>query len=257
MWSPDETTVRLVPKKAESAHVFASRAFVTVTLAANMRGGMWTQIVYEVKTDRVHPHGPLFPRQLVSHSPTRWITQEALLDMIDAIDADMHAGPGEAEQRKFKEYTQPLDRAYMRTLKSSIRSEVAKLFAAFFLEAESNFQRANLDSTTRCSDSCCYNSRTEQQHRTQTARNIKPLAGASSIGMRWSSASFSQKQDAFWRRENCFHEAQPRSFTRQRRTCWSHWQTITAAKVTTHPLVSRNQRHQRRHQLPLLQREQP
>ena len=33
-----------------SAHVFASRAFVTVTLAANMRGGMWTQIVFDGKT---------------------------------------------------------------------------------------------------------------------------------------------------------------------------------------------------------------
>ena len=37
-----------------SAHVFASRAFVTVTLAANMRGSIWTQIVFEGKTDRVH-----------------------------------------------------------------------------------------------------------------------------------------------------------------------------------------------------------
>ena len=27
--------------------------------------------------------------------------------------------------------------------------------------------------------------------------------------------SFSQKQNAFWRQENCFHEAQPRSLTRQ------------------------------------------
>ena len=78
-------------KRAESAPVFASRAFVTVTLAANMRGGMWTQIVDEVKTNRVRPHGPLFPRQLVSHSPTHWITQEALLNMIDAIDTDMKA----------------------------------------------------------------------------------------------------------------------------------------------------------------------
>ena len=78
-------------KRAESAHVFASRAFVTVTLAANMRGGMWTQSVYEGKTDRVRPHGPLFPRQLASHSPTHWITQEALLDMIDAIETDMKA----------------------------------------------------------------------------------------------------------------------------------------------------------------------
>ena len=104
IWNLDETAVRIVPagergwsKRAEPAHVFASRAFVTVTLAANMRGGMWTQIVYEGKSGRVHPHGPHFPRQLVSHSPTHWITQEALLDMIDAIDADMHARPGDAE----------------------------------------------------------------------------------------------------------------------------------------------------------------
>ena len=110
-------------KKAESAHVFASRASVTVTLAANMRGGM-------------------------SHSPTHWITQEALLDMIDAIDADMHARPGDAEQRNFIAYTQPLDRAHMRAFKSSIRSEVAKHFAEFLLEVESNFEHVNLDSST-------------------------------------------------------------------------------------------------------------
>ena len=77
IWNLDETAVRMVPagergwtKKAEPAHVFASRAFVTVTLAANMRGGMWTQIVYEGTSGRVHPHGPHFPRQLVSHSRT-------------------------------------------------------------------------------------------------------------------------------------------------------------------------------------------
>ena len=133
--------------KAESAHVFASRALVTVTLAANTRGGMWTQIVKE-KTDRVHPPEPLFPRQLVSHSPTHWITQDALLDMIDAIDADMHARHGDAEQRNFTAHTQPLDRAYMRAFKNSIRSVVAKHFAEFFLEAESNFERVNLDSST-------------------------------------------------------------------------------------------------------------
>ena len=103
IWNLDETAVRIVPagdrgwtKRAEPAHVFASRAFVTVTLAANMRGGMWTQIVQEGKSGRVHRHGPHSPRQLVSHSPTHWITQEALLDMIDAIDADMHARPGDA-----------------------------------------------------------------------------------------------------------------------------------------------------------------
>ena len=36
----------------------------------------------------------------------------------------------------------------MRAFKSSIRSEVAKHFAEFFLEAESNFERVNLDSST-------------------------------------------------------------------------------------------------------------
>ena len=157
-------------KRAESTQVFASGALVTVTLAANMRGGMWTQTVCEVKTDRVRPHGRLFPRQLVSHSPTHWVTQDALLDTIDAIDTDMHARPGDAElipwllvldcapqhvakefrsimrdtqphiklcyvQRNCTAYTQPLDRAYMRAFKSSIRSEVAKHFADFFLEA--------------------------------------------------------------------------------------------------------------------------
>ena len=49
IWNLDETAVRMVPagergwsKKGESTHSFASRAFVTVTLAANMRGGMWS-----------------------------------------------------------------------------------------------------------------------------------------------------------------------------------------------------------------------
>ena len=36
----------------------------------------------------------------------------------------------------------------MRAFKSSIRNEVAKHFAEFFLEAESNFERVNLESTT-------------------------------------------------------------------------------------------------------------
>ena len=80
----------------------------------------------------------------------------------------------------------------MRTFKSSIRHEVAKHFAKFFLEAESNFEHVNLDSF-RFSDSCCSRSCT-QQHRTQTTCNIELLADASSIGTRWSSESFSQKQ---------------------------------------------------------------
>ena len=50
--------------------------------------------------------------------------------------------------RNFTAYTQPLDRAYMRAFRNSIRSEVAKHFAEFFSDAESNSERANLDSST-------------------------------------------------------------------------------------------------------------
>ena len=81
-------------------------------------------------------------------------TQDAFLDMIDAIDADMNARPGDAEQRNCTAYTQPLDQAYMRAFKNSIRSEVAKHFAEFFLEAESNFERVNLDSTNSLLREC-------------------------------------------------------------------------------------------------------
>ena len=45
-------------------------------------------------------------------------------------------------------HTQPLDRAYMCAFKNSIRQEVAKHFAEFFLEVESNFEHVNLDSST-------------------------------------------------------------------------------------------------------------
>ena len=61
-------------KRAEPAHVIASRAFVTVTLAANMRG-MWTQIVYEGKSGRVHPHVTSVPLSSSCPTPRRhWIT---------------------------------------------------------------------------------------------------------------------------------------------------------------------------------------
>ena len=55
----------------------------------------------------------------------------------------------------------------------------------------------------QCSASCCSHSCT-QQHRTQTARNIELLADASSIGTRWSSVCFSQKQNVFWRQGELF-----------------------------------------------------
>ena len=233
-------------KKAESAHVFASRAFVTVTLAANVRGVVWTQIVHEGKTDRVHPHGPLFPRQLVSHSPTHWITQDALLDMIVAIDTDMHARPGDAElipwllvldcapQHVVKEFRSimrkpdhtsnyatgsgPSQHTHSRWTEHTCEPSRIRSATRWPNSSPSSTWKSSPTSNMsiwtpahRCSDSCCSHSCT-LPHRPQTARNIELLAGASSIGPRWSSVSFSQKQNAW---ENCSHEAQPSSLTRQ------------------------------------------
>ena len=168
-------------KVARTKELISDRIQVTdvFSLGTLLKPCHWC-LPISMDSDRVHPHGPAFPCQLVSHSPTHWITQDALLDM---IDADMHARPGEAEptpsllvlgcapqhvaaefrsimrdtrphiklcyvQRNFTVYTQPLDRAYMRAFKNSIRQEVAKHFAEFFLEVESNFERVNLDSST-------------------------------------------------------------------------------------------------------------
>ena len=155
IWNLDETAVRMVPagergwtKRAEPAHVFTSRAFVTVTLAANMRGGMWTQIVYEGKSGRVHPHGPAFPRQLVSHSPTRTCTHALVTPSSHPGSwAASCATPGRTSNCATSSELQPLDRAYMRAFKNSIRQEVAEHFAEFFLEVESNFEHVNLDSS--------------------------------------------------------------------------------------------------------------
>ena len=54
-------------------------------------------------------------------------------------------------QRNFTGYTQPLDRVHMRAFKNSIRQEVAKHFAEFFLEVEYNLERVNLESSSCCS----------------------------------------------------------------------------------------------------------
>ena len=144
---------------------------------------MCTHIVYEGKTDRVHPHGPLFPRQLVSHSPTHWITQDALLDMIDAIDTDMHARPGDAElipwllvldcapqhvaagisqhhARHPATHQTVLRPAELHSVHTAAGPGVharlqeldpprgSQTLRRVFLEAESNFEHVNLDSST-------------------------------------------------------------------------------------------------------------
>ena len=144
-------------KKAEPAHVFVSRAFVTVTLAANMRGGMWTHIVCEGKSDRVHPNGPLFPCQPVSHSPTHWITQEALLNMIDAIDADMHARAGDAD-------------SHPGSCSSTLRhSTLLRNFAASCATLGRTSNCATSSGTSRDTLSCC-TGRTCGPSRTRSAK---------------------------------------------------------------------------------------
>ena len=217
---------------------------------------------YEEKSDRVHPHGPLSPRQLVSHSPTHWITQEAHLDMIDAIDADMHARAGDAE---LAPWLLVLD---CRAFKSSIRSEVAKHFAEFFLEAESNFEHVNLDSSTAVLRQLLLSfvhtaaqNADSPQHRAAGWRFIdwneveqrELLAEAKRLLETGEVVSTRHSRGAS--RARCRRRSQ-RQRARGARV-WSHWQTITAATARTHPLVSRNQRHQRGQQLPLFEREQP
>ena len=202
IWDLDETAVRMVPsgergwtQKAESACVFASRASVTVTLGANMRGGMWTQFVFEGKSDRVQPHGPLCPRQLVSHSPTHWITQEALLDMIDAIDADMHARAGDAELTPWlllfdcapKHATSEF-RSIVRdsgpncaTPSGTSRDTLSRWTGRTCAQLDpprgsQTLRRVLLGSQLRtCRSGLQYRSHScTQSHRTQTARNIEP-----------------------------------------------------------------------------------
>ena len=112
-------------------------------------------------------------------------------------------------RRNFTGYTQPLDRAYMRTFKSSIHHEVAKHFAKFFLEAESNFEHVNLDSF-RFSDSCCSRSCTQKPERRQPATSNCWLA-LHRLERGGAARASHRSKNVLWRRENCFHEAQLRS----------------------------------------------
>ena len=171
-------------------------------------------------------------------------------------------------QRNFTGYTQPLDRAYMRAFKNSIRQEVAKHFADFFFQAESNFEHVNVDSSTAVLRQLLLSfvhtaaqNADSPQHRTAGWRFID----WNEVEQRELLAEAKRLQET----GELFPREQPRGLTRQmpkpktatasqRRMSWSHWQTITAATTArTRPLVSRNQRHQRRQQLPLLQREHP
>ena len=144
----------------------------------------------------------------------------------------------------------------MRAFKNSIRQEVAKHFAEFFLEVESNFERVNLDSSTAVLRQLLLSfvhtaaqDADSPQHRTAGWRFID-----------WNEVEQREllaEAKRLLETGELFPRPKPATAS-QRRMSWSHWQTITAATTArTRPLVSRNQRHQRRQQLPLLQREQP
>ena len=103
----------------------------------------------------------------------------------------------------------------MRAFKNSIRSEVAKHFAEFFLEAESNFERVNLDSTTSVlrqlllsfAHTAAAQNADSPQHRTAGWRFID-----------WNEVEQREllaEAKRLLETGELFHEAQPRSLTRQ------------------------------------------
>ena len=187
IWNLDETAVRMVPA-GERGWTKKSRVSQCLRFARLRHGHARCEHEGRRCGRRSSTRGRVMECTLMDHTfrasscptpPRHWITQDALLD----IDAGMHARPGDAElipwilvldcgpqhiaaefrsimrdtrphiklcyvQRNFTGCAQPPDWAYMRAFKNSIRQEVAKHFAEFFLEAESNFEHVNLDSST-------------------------------------------------------------------------------------------------------------
>ena len=153
----------------------------------------------------------------------------------------------------------------MRVFKNSIRHEVAQHFAEFFLEAESNFERVNLDSANSVLrqlllsfvHTAAQNADSPQQHRAAGWRFID-WNGVEQRELLAEEKRFLETGELFPRgtaeelhapdAEAQATDSEPEAHVME------HWQTITAAKARTHPLVSRNQRHQR---FPLLEKKQP
>ena len=70
-WNLDETAVRRFQQASVGGPTKPNQPMSSprAPSSRSRSGAIWTQIVHEGKSDRVHPHGPHFPRQLVSHSP--------------------------------------------------------------------------------------------------------------------------------------------------------------------------------------------
>ena len=152
IWNLDETVVRIVPSGERLRF-------------ARLRHGHTC-----CKHERRH----------VDHSPAHWFAKDALLDTIAAIDADMHARPGDAEliplapgsglcttahcdgisqhHARLPTAHQIVPRpAELHGVHSAagpgVHARLQELdpprgIAEFFLEVESNFEHVNLDSST-------------------------------------------------------------------------------------------------------------
>ena len=94
--------------------------------------------------------------------------------------------------------------AYMRAFKSSIRQEVAKHFAEFFCGSRVQLRTCQSGLQHRSAPTAAAVIRAHSSTERRQPCNIELLAGASWIGTRWSSVSFSQKQNAFWRQRELF-----------------------------------------------------
>ena len=155
----------------------------------------------------------------------------------------------------------------MRAFKNSIRQEVAKHVAEFFLEAESKFEHVNLDSSTAVLRQLLLSfvhtaaqNVDSPQHRTAGWRFIdwneveqrellaeaKRLLETGELFPR-GTAEEPHAPDA----EAEASDSEPEAHVMEP-LADDH-----SSDGEDAPLVSRNQRHQRRQQLPLLQREQP
>ena len=95
VFNMDETAVRLFPSsdkgwaaRGEKRNfVGDSKTLITITLVVNPLGGpVLQQFIFEGKTDRVHPMGPLLPWPSITHSETHWCTHETLMELIGEID---------------------------------------------------------------------------------------------------------------------------------------------------------------------------
>ena len=231
MWNLDETAVRIVPagergwtKKAASARVFASRAFVTVTLAANMRGGMWTQIIYEASTLRRN-----FAASCATPAAHQIVLRSVELHGI-------HSAAGPVVHARLQELDPPRGSQTLRQI--------------LFWKSSPTSNMSIWTPVPQCSASCCFRAHSSRQPTTSNCwleqRELlaeeQRLPETGELFPR-GTAEEPHAPDA----EAEASDSEPDA----------HVMEHHSSDGEDTPPVSRNQRHQRHQRLPLLQREQP